>query len=85
MATQSTGSKKPKPARLRPERYCWAELLRRTFLIDVLACPCGARRRVLRLVCDPAQIHRYLTHLGLPTQPPTRVPPRAVALGLPFG
>ena len=87
IGAQSAGSKKskPKPARLRPERYCWAELLRRTFLIDVLACPCGARRRVLRLVCDPAQIHRYLTHLGLPTQPPTRAPPRAVALGLPFG
>ncbi len=34
--------------RPRPERYTWAELLRRTFLVDVLTCPCGARRRVLR-------------------------------------
>jgi hypothetical protein len=83
---RSTGAKKSKTktARIRPERYSWAELIRRTFLEDVLACPCGARRRVLSLVCDPAQIHRCLTHLGLPTQPPTRAPPREVERGLPF-
>ena len=57
---------------------------RRSFLIDVLTCPCGAQRRVLSLVCDPAQIHRCLTHLGLPTQPPTRAPPREVSPALPF-
>ena len=81
------GSKQPKsePARRRPERYSWAELLRRTFLLDLLACPCGARRRVLSLVCDPAQIHRCLSHLGLPTDPPERGPPRTVAQRLPFG
>ena len=76
---------KTKPARFRPERYSWSELMLRTFLIDVLACPCGGRRRVLSLVCDPAQIYRYLTHLGLPTDPPERAPPRAVARALPFG
>ena len=83
------GAKKPKSKstaeRIRPERYPWAELLRRTFLVDVLACPCGARRRVLSLVCDPAQIHRCLSHLGLPTQPPTRAPPRELAQALPLG
>jgi hypothetical protein len=81
------GGKKPKSKaeRIRPERYPWAELLRRTFLVDVLACPCGARRRVLSLVCDPAQIHRCLSHLGLPTQPPTRAPPRELAQALPLG
>ena len=76
---------KAKPARFRPERYSWSELMLRTFLIDVLACPCGGRRRVLSLVCDPAQIYRYLTHLGLPTDPPERAPPRAVPRALPFG
>ena len=65
---------KEKP-RLRQERYPWAELLRRTFLVDVLACPCGARRRVLSLVRDPLQIRRCLTHLGLPTEAPARAPP----------
>jgi hypothetical protein len=70
--------------RSRPERFTWAELIRRTLLLDILACPCGARRRVLALVCDPAQIHRYLSHLGLPTSPPPRAPPRLVAQALPF-
>ncbi|MDP7340254.1 MAG: hypothetical protein QF786_13120, partial [Vicinamibacterales bacterium] len=71
--------------RIRPERYSWAELVRRTFLVDVLACPCGARRRVLAPVCDPTQIRRCLKHLGLPTTPPTRAPPREVVQALPFG
>ena len=64
--------------------YPWAELLRRTFLIDVLACPCGARRRVLSLVRDPEQIRRCLEHLGLPTEAPQRAPPGMVARPLPF-
>jgi hypothetical protein len=58
--------------------YPWAELLRRTFLVDVLACPCGAKRRVLSLVRDPDEIRRCLAHLGLPPEPPARAPPRAV-------
>jgi hypothetical protein len=74
-----------KTHKIRTERYSWAELLRRTILIEVLACPCGARRRVLALVCDPTQIMRCLSHLGLPTAPPTRAPPREVVQALPFG
>ncbi len=58
--------------------YPWAELLRRTFLVDVLACPCGAKRRVLSLVRDPDEIRRCPSHLGLPTEAPARAPPRAV-------
>ena len=84
-ATRTRPKQQQKSPRPRPERYTWAELLQRTFLIDVLACPCGARRRVLSLVCDPAQIRRCLEHLGLPTDPPERAPPRAVARGLPWG
>ena len=38
------------PVQDRPERYSWTGLLRRTFLIDVPACPRDARRRVLSLV-----------------------------------
>jgi hypothetical protein len=36
------------PPRLRPKRYSWAELMQRAFAVDVLQCPCGARRRVLK-------------------------------------
>ncbi len=75
---------KREPRRARPERRPWAELIRRTFLTDVLACKCGGRRRVLAMVCDPAQIARCLTHLGLPTVPPPRAPPRPVQAALRF-
>ncbi len=77
-------SKENKRRRPSPERYSWATLLRRAFLIDGLACPCGARRRVLSLVCDPAQIARVLIHLGLPTDPPERAPPRVVQRAMEF-
>lgn len=82
-STSSTTS--PPPPRLRPERTPWAELLRRTFLVDALTCPCGGRRRVLSMICDPAQIRRCLTHLGLPTEAPARAPPREVETALGFG
>ena len=73
------------PPRPRPERYSWAELMQRAFAIDVLQCPCGARRKVLSMVCDPAQIKRVLEHVGLPSDPPERAPPRAVQAVMTFG
>ena len=60
-------------------------MMQRAFEIDVLLCPCGGRRRVLSLVCDPAQIRRVLEHMGLPTDPPERAPPRAVQGVIGFG
>ena len=75
----------PAPPRDRPERFSWPELMQRSFARDVLQCRCGARRRVLRLVCDPAQIRRVLEHLGLPADPPERAPPRAVQGVMGFG
>jgi hypothetical protein len=36
-------------------RIPWAELLRRVFAADVLACPCGGRRRVIAIVVDSAR------------------------------
>jgi hypothetical protein len=51
-------------------RIDWASLLKRTFLEDVLACPCGGRRRILADVEHPAVIVAILAHLGLPTEPP---------------
>ena len=83
--TDAVGVPPPPPVRHRPERYSWAELMQRTFEVDVLRCPCGARRRVLSLVCDPAQIRRVLVHMGRPTEPPQRAPPRAVQGVMGFG
>jgi hypothetical protein len=49
----------------------WAELMRRTFGVDVLACPrCGGRLRLMALIAQPAIIARILTHLGLPADVP---------------
>ena len=64
-----------KPSVLRNECGCftgsrrrlpWADLLRRTFGIDVLVCPqCAGPRRVLAAIHDPAAIARVLGALGL--------------------
>ena len=70
--------------RSRPERMFWADLVRRVWLVDILACPCGGRRSVLAMVFDPRAIERVLTHMGLPFSPPERSPPREVEKGLPF-
>jgi hypothetical protein len=56
-------------------RIDWASLLRRVFLEDVLACPCGGRRRILSDVTDPTAIVAILEHLDLPA----RAPPLAAA------
>ncbi len=51
-------------------RLDWASLLRRVYLEDVLACPCGGRRRVLADILEREAIDAILAHLGLPTEPP---------------
>ena len=64
----------------------WADLMRRTFGFDVLACPrCGGRLRLIALIEEAAVIGRILRHLGLPTEPPVPRPARAPPLvdGLP--
>ena len=71
--------------RLGVTRMVWAELIKRVFLEDVLACPCGGRRRVLSMVFDSESIVRVLRNLGLPCQRPIRASPRGVQgeLGFP--
>lgn len=58
--------------------YLWAELMRRTFGFDVLACPrCGGRLRLVALIEEAAVIDRILRHVGVPTEVPTPRPARA--------
>ena len=53
----------------------WAELLQRTFSVDVLACPeCGGRLRFLATIAQREVIEKILSHLGLPTLPVQPVP-----------
>ncbi len=66
-------ARKPKRAGYRP----WAELLARTFAVDVLECPkCKGRMKLIALVKKPESIRRFLSHLGEPTDVPSRAPNR---------
>lgn len=58
--------------------YQWAELMRRTFGLDVRACPrCGGRLRLVALIEQALVVQRILRHLGLPTEVPEPRPARA--------
>jgi uncharacterized protein YbaR (Trm112 family) len=64
-----------------PSYRRWAELLARTFALDVLACPkCHGRMRLLAMVEDPANVARYLATSGEATE----VPPRSPGRGPPY-
>ncbi len=55
----------------------WAELLARTFAVDVLACPsCHGRMRLLAVIKEPANVARYLAAVGEATEEPRRSPGR---------
>jgi hypothetical protein len=57
----------------------WAELLKRTFDIDVLECPncCSTgRMKLLAMITDGNSIQRYLAKLGEPSDVPGRSPSR---------
>lgn len=55
----------------------WAELLKRTFGFDVLACPCcSGRMKLLALVTESTSVARYLQGIGEPTDVPKRTPAR---------
>jgi len=50
---------------LRAARYRWAELLRRIYEVDPLACPrCAAPLRIVAVLTDPAVITRILAHMA---------------------
>jgi hypothetical protein len=56
----------------------WADLMRRVFAVDVLACPrCGGRLRLLATLAESETTRRILRHLGLPIEVPPPAPPRA--------
>lgn len=65
----------------RASRYRpWAELLQRTFAIDVLECPkCKGRMRLLAMVTERAAVRRFLAKRGelvdVPERSPSRGPP----------
>jgi hypothetical protein len=69
----------PEPEAVRQARHRWAELLRRIFEVDPLACPrCGEQMRIVAFITQPKTIDRILEHLRRTalTRPRTRAPPR---------
>ena len=69
-----------KPPRPLDSRIPWSELLLRVFREDILACPCGGRRKVIAFIDERPVIERILGHLGLPTTGPPTAPARLPAL-----
>jgi hypothetical protein len=58
----------------------WAELLKRTFDVDVLQCPkCKGKMKLIAMVTDPKSVTRYLATIGelveVPDRSPSRGPP----------
>ena len=71
------GHDKPEhPATHRSRYRPWAELMKRTFRIDVETCQCGARMKLRALLVWAASIERFLQCLGEPTEPPPLEPAR---------
>jgi hypothetical protein len=66
----------PHPGRPRGHRLPWADLLRRVFAQDVLACPCGGRRHVVAFVAHATRARSQLVAIGLPAAPATFAPAR---------
>ena len=68
----------PVKARRYDARIPWAELLQRVFLDDVLACPCGGRRKIIAFLKESAVVKAILESLGLPTTGPPMAPARSM-------
>jgi hypothetical protein len=82
--TQEPAAASAKPDRTEPiDGYRpWAQLLVRTFAVEVLACPkCHGRMRLVAMVEEPANVARFLTAMGEPTELPRRSPPRGPTYG----
>ena len=80
-APAAPSKKKPagvagRPGRLTGEatrtyRIPWAELLKKVFEIDVLACPeCGGRMKLIAYIAEPTIAKRILDHLRLDSTGP---------------
>jgi hypothetical protein len=70
----------PDADRRRARGRLWADLMRRTFGCDVLACSrCGGRLRLIALIDHVPVVQQILRHLGLPSEVPkpalARAPP----------
>ncbi len=64
-----------------PRHWAWADLMRRAFDVDVLACPrCGGRLRLIATLEDPDAIRAILAALAASRERADRAPPFAASL-----
>ncbi len=64
----------------------WADLLRKVFAVDVLACPeCGGRLKLIAFIAEATVACRILEHLGLDSEGPpvarAQAPPELIDPG----
>ena len=76
-AGPSESEQEPAKARRHDARIPWAELLQRVFLENVLACPCGGRRKIIAFLKESAAVKAILQSLGLPATGPPLAPARS--------
>ncbi len=72
-ATSPPAEGKPPGKRDRPARTYrvpWADLLRKVFAVDVLACPCGGRLQLIAFIAEATVARCILDHLGLDSRGP---------------
>ncbi len=85
-ASSSAPALPPRRRRLdrsaRTYRVPWADLLRKVFAVDVLACPCGGRLQLIAFITEATVAKRILDHLGLDSRGPplarAQAPPDAL-------
>jgi hypothetical protein len=64
----------------RQKNYRWAELLARTFAVDVLKCPrCCGSMKIVAAIESPEIARRILDSLGIACRPPPVLPARRPA------
>jgi hypothetical protein len=65
------------PKTIRPRRLPWAELLKRTFRIDLTQCAkCQGLLIIIAFITDPVSVYKILSHLNMPTEVPPTEPSR---------
>ena len=80
-ASPSVNASDGTAATLNPRHWAWADLMRRAFDIDVLACPrCGGPMRLIATIDDAKAIDEILAGLAWSAERVDRAPPSAVSV-----
>lgn len=70
-----TAERSGRPPVPQPRNYCWSQMMRRVFAIDVLECPqCCGPMKILSAIQSPDAILKILDCLGLPSRAPPVAP-----------